>query len=84
MRQRCYTWSWLLAWFHGAQQPLDREQARSKAFIEISNWSTFQNYNQMYEHVYNEMVEAGVARKLHVPVWMDEKGEVVKNKRDEM
>ena len=38
----------------------------------------------MYEHVYNEMVEAGVARKLHVPVWMDEKGEVVKNKRDEM
>ena len=28
------------------------------------------------------MVEAGVTKKLDVPVWMNEKGEVVKNKRD--
>ena len=35
----------------------------------------------MYEHVYNEMVEAGVARKLYVPFFMNEKGEVVENER---
>ena len=36
----------------------------------------------MYEHVYNEMVEAGVPRKLDKSVWMNEKGEVVEDERD--
>ena len=26
MRQRCYIRSWILVWFYGTQQPLDREQ----------------------------------------------------------
>ena len=84
MRQRCYVRSFLLVWFHGAQQPLDIYQVRSKIPVDISNWIAYQKYNQMYDHVYNEMLEAGVARTLDVPVWINEKGEVVKNERENL
>ena len=50
------------------------ESKRGQKFsVDISKWINYQNYNQIYEHVYNEMVESGVARKLDVPVWMNEK-----------
>ena len=45
------------------------ESKRGQKFsVDISKWINYQNYNQIYEHVYNEMVEAGVARKLDIPV----------------
>ena len=67
--------------FMACNSHLIESKSSQKFSVEISNWSTYQNYNQMYEHMYNEMVEAGVARKLDVPVWMNENGEVFKKKR---
>ena len=40
------------------------------------NWSTYANFVDMYKHTIIEMVEAGVARKLDEPTWMNRHGEV--------
>ena len=39
------------------------------------NWTTDQNFKLMYKHVMiDEMVHAGIAKKLEVPIWMDRYG----------
>jgi len=35
------------------------------------DWSKYSNFEKMYESVYDEMVNAGVATKLDEPAWMD-------------
>jgi len=42
-----------------------------------SKWCTYENFEWMYDSVYEEMIHAGVARHLDEPVWMNEKGEIV-------
>ena len=39
-----------------------------------SNWSTYRNFNQMYDQVYEHMVDAGLAVKLLSPKWMNKEG----------
>ena len=35
------------------------------------NWTTYNNFVQMYSHIIDELVGAGLAVKLDEPVWMD-------------
>jgi hypothetical protein len=39
-----------------------------------SKWTSYKNFYKMYEGVEEEMLDAGVAEKLPVPVYMDENG----------
>ena len=41
------------------------------------DWCTYDNFLNMYKCIYNEMLKAGVAEKIEVPVFMDKKGNVV-------
>jgi hypothetical protein len=36
-----------------------------------------ENFKAMYDCTYERMVEAGVAKKLDEPVWMDREGNIV-------
>ena len=38
------------------------------------DWCTYDNFLQMYKCIYDEMILAGVAAKIEVPVYMDRKG----------
>ena len=39
-------------------------------------WTTYANFVDMYKHTYQEMIEAGVAKKLTEPTWMDADGRI--------
>ena len=39
-----------------------------------SNWTTYQNFSQMYKVIEEELIKAGVAVRLPEPVWMDAEG----------
>ena len=42
--------------------------------MDRDNWTTYRNFSNMYDHVIEEMCDAGVAEKLDSPVWMDRDG----------
>jgi hypothetical protein len=42
-----------------------------------AEWSTYENFVKMYDGVYDEMVDSGVAERLPSPVWMDAEGNIV-------
>ena len=42
--------------------------------LDRQNWTTYRNFKHMYKHVIDEMVHAGIAKKLEVPIWMDRYG----------
>ena len=44
-------------------------------------WTTYGNFKSMYDHVIHEMVEAKVSKKLEVPVWQDQHGNVCDKSR---
>ena len=48
-----------------------------KYSMDRTQWTTYQNFHQMYCNVYDEMVTSGVAIKLDSPVWMDKDGKEV-------
>ena len=41
------------------------------------DWCTYQNFLNMYKCIYGEMLLAGVAAKIEVPVYMDREGNAV-------
>ena len=43
--------------------------------MDRDNWITFHHFANMYDHVIEEMCDAGVARKLDSPLWMNRDGE---------
>ena len=45
--------------------------------LDRQKWTTYSNFNDMYRHIIDEMVSAGVAKELDEPVWMDREGNVV-------
>ena len=45
--------------------------------LDRSSWSTYTNFNHMYSKIVEEMEDAGVAKRLPEPVWMDREGEIV-------
>ena len=46
--------------------------------LDRSNWTTYHNFDQMYNCFSNEMVYANVAELLPEPVWMNKEGDVIK------
>ena len=54
----------------------------AKYELDRASWSTYANFTDMYDHIIEEMVDAGVAIKLDAPVWMNKEGEIVKNEED--
>jgi hypothetical protein len=46
-----------------------------------SKWTCYKNFKHMYDCVEDEMVNAGVAKELSVPIYMDEVGNHVKGRR---
>lgn len=40
------------------------------------SWTTYENFVDMYQHTYNELVEAGVAIDLKDGVWMHRSGKI--------
>ena len=49
-------------------------KATQKFSKDCSEWSVYHNFTQMYDKVYDAMVEAGVAKKLDKPKWVDVDG----------
>ena len=45
-----------------------------------SNWTTYQNFAQMYESIEEDLIAAGVATLLDEPIWMTANGNVVEEK----
>ena len=45
--------------------------------LDRATWSTYANFEQMYDQIYDMMVEAGVAVKKDYPEWMDAYGDIV-------
>ncbi len=47
-----------------------------------ADWCTYQNFELMYNEVYEAMVEAGIASKLDTPTWFDKSGNIVEEEGD--
>ena len=45
--------------------------------LDRASWSTYSNFNQMYEGVGDEFIDAGVAVKRDSPAWMNRQGDIV-------
>ena len=43
--------------------------------LDRDKWTTYCNFWQMYDHIYTELTDAGLAQKLSTPVWQDENGD---------
>ena len=46
----------------------------SKYELDRDRWTTYANFDQMYDHIYDELVDAKVAYKLNTPIWLDING----------
>lgn len=40
--------------------------------LDRDEWTTYGNFRQIYEHVYDEIEDAGIDKKLEIPEWQDE------------
>jgi hypothetical protein len=73
------------AWYQGFlnrnKLVLNRVRARMKDINRVE-WVTYANFEQMYESVYQKMIDAKVAVRLPEPVWFNRKGEIVDNEED--
>ncbi len=54
-------------------------QQGEKFAVDRSDWTTLDNIAQMYDIIYDEMMDASVAEKLDTIVFMNEKGEIVED-----
>ena len=45
--------------------------------LDRATWTTYANFDAMYEHNYEELVEAGVASLMDTPEWQDKEGNTV-------
>ncbi len=52
-------------------------QQGEKFAIDRLDWTTLHNISQMYDIMYDEMVDTGVAEKLDTSMFMNQKGEIV-------
>ena len=45
--------------------------------LDRATWTTYANFDAMYTHNYEELVDAGVAKLLNTPEWQDKEGNIV-------
>lgn len=56
---------------------------RAKKFeMNRKNWTKYRFFQQMFDSVYNVMIDAGLAKKLRHPIWMDKEGKPVLDEVD--
>ena len=60
--------------FKKRNKHLIRSKRDAKYELNCANWSTYANFKQMYDQVYEQMEDAGAAVKLSLPRWMDRVG----------
>jgi hypothetical protein len=64
----------------------NRHLIRSKRGVKFeakrAEWCTYDNFLQMYEEVYKQMVECGVASKVSTKVHVDKSGSIVESESD--
>ena len=63
--------------FKKRNKHLIRSKKGKRYELNRANWSTYANFAQMYEQIYDEMEEAGLAVKFASPKWMDKLGNEV-------
>ncbi len=54
-------------------------QQGEKFGVDRSDWTTLDNISQMYDIIYDEMVDAGVAEKLDTSMFMNKKGKLLRS-----
>lgn len=59
-----------------------RSKTPKKFSLDRSSWTTFMNFEDMYEHVEKVMVESNIAKKLPSAQWMDMYGKVVQEEHE--
>lgn len=47
-----------------------------------ADWCTYLNFETMYNNVYSEMVEGGIAERLDNPVWLNKEGQIVEHEEE--
>jgi hypothetical protein len=52
---------------------LERKEGH-KVSKDRAKWSIYHNFSQMYDNIYDTMVEAGVDKKLDEPIWVNNNG----------
>ncbi len=52
-------------------------QQGEKFAVHQTDWTTFDNIKQMYDVIYDKMVDAKIAAKIDSPVFMNQRGELV-------
>ena len=48
--------------------------------LDRDSWSTYQNFNNMYDHIESILIQCGVTKKYDEPVWLDMNEKVVSEK----
>ena len=51
--------------------------------LDRSNWCTHQNFRMMYEMISEKLIEAGLAKRLDVPVWKTREGVTVSDDKND-
>jgi hypothetical protein len=67
-------------WYRRFVRRNDDKLRRTKALVRDINrqtWVTYDNFESMYECVYDRMVQAGIAKRLPEKVWRDREGLIV-------
>ncbi len=69
-----------LGWWYGFLRRNGQRivtQQGKKFAVDRSDWTTLGNIAQMYDIIYNKMVDAGVAEKLDTSVFFNQEGEII-------
>ena len=56
-----------------------RSKTPKKFALDRTQWTTYMNFDDMYRHVEEVMIESNIAERLPEPLWMDASGRVVDN-----
>ena len=71
------TWTGILAGIHKKKKHLVTSKKAVKFESKRADWCTFQNFETMYNDVYEEMVRGGIAMKLNAKVKLSKEGGLI-------
>ncbi len=54
-----------------------RIQCEEKFAVDRLDWTTLDNISQMYDIIYNEIIDAKIAKKIEDAIFMDRDGKLV-------
>ena len=59
-----------------------RSKTPKKIALDRTQWTTYMNFDDMYHHVEEVMIDSNIAERLPEPQWMDASGRVVDNEHE--